>query len=204
MELTPEIKALREAAFWTGRQQAFAMIAGKCSAAKAASLKELRESRAHEPLGLTWEQFCAEYAGIGRSQADELIRRYDELGEEYFRLAEIARISTNTYRNIAPRIDGECIELDGEKIPIAPENATRIRAGLRRLHSELRDALDDQSNLIADYYHRLDAMTKDVYRLHVNRKVLAPQTGLSAFTRYAEKQFRRLSEDIEKDEPKAA
>jgi len=76
-----------------GRQQAFAVIANKCSAAQALCLKQVRETRLYEKLDLTWDEFCKEYAGIGRAYADRLIQQHEEFGEAYFRLSEIARIS---------------------------------------------------------------------------------------------------------------
>ncbi len=53
---------------WVGRQQAFAVIANKCSAAQALSLKQMKETRSHEKLGLSWHDFCQRHAGISRVQ----------------------------------------------------------------------------------------------------------------------------------------
>src|ERR1017187_8856021 len=43
---------------WIGRQQAFAMIASKCSEHQALCLKQLKQDRVCDSLNLTWEQFC--------------------------------------------------------------------------------------------------------------------------------------------------
>jgi hypothetical protein len=75
---------------WVGRQQAFALIASKCSATQAHALKEIKESRAFEQLGLTWEEFCLQHVGLRRERADALIHQFDEFGEDYFRLSQIA------------------------------------------------------------------------------------------------------------------
>jgi len=40
---------------WLGRRQAFAMVAGRCSAADVQCLRELRESKKYKLLGLSWE-----------------------------------------------------------------------------------------------------------------------------------------------------
>ena len=61
-----------ESGAWVGRQQAFAVIASKCSAAQAAALKEIKQSRAYEPLGLTWQEFCPEYVGMTRERAERM------------------------------------------------------------------------------------------------------------------------------------
>ena len=61
-----DVKDSIESGAWIGRQQAFAIIASKCSAAQALALKEIKEARAFEQLGLTWAEFCLEYVGVGR------------------------------------------------------------------------------------------------------------------------------------------
>jgi hypothetical protein len=133
----PEISAL-EAGMLTGRQQAFAMIASKCNYSQAVCLKEIHETRAYEKHGLTWEQYCSQQVGVSRGTAENIIHRLDEFGEAYFRLANLVRISPDTFRQIADRVTAETIDLDGEQIPLAPGNAARIRAGIRRLQGEVR------------------------------------------------------------------
>ena len=86
---------------WVGRQQAFAVIAKKCSAAQALSLKQMKESCSYEKFGLSWDDFCQQHAGISRVHADRIIRRYEEFGEACFRLSSLARISPEGYREIA-------------------------------------------------------------------------------------------------------
>ena len=43
---------------WIGKSQAFGAIAKSCTGAEAACLKQIRDQRSYESLGLTWEQFC--------------------------------------------------------------------------------------------------------------------------------------------------
>jgi hypothetical protein len=128
-----------EAATWVGRQQAFAVMASKCTLAQAECLRQMRDSRAYAAYGLTWDQFCRQHAGIARSQADRLIHQLNEFGAAYFRLSELVRISDTTYRKLAPRIQGETIELGGQQIAIIPENASKLRAGIHKLRHELRN-----------------------------------------------------------------
>jgi hypothetical protein len=73
---------------WIGLQQAFAVVAGSCSAARAQCLRQVRDSKMLDDLGFTWEEFCNEYVGISRQQADGLIRQHSEFGDAYFRLLE--------------------------------------------------------------------------------------------------------------------
>src|SRR5437899_3027032 len=123
-----ETNTVFEAGALTGRQQAFAMIASKCTYAQAVCLKEIHDTRAYETLGLTWEDFCSQHAGISRVTAETIIRRLDEFGEAYFRLAALVRISPDAFRQIAGRVTAETIQLDGEQIPLTSANACKIRA----------------------------------------------------------------------------
>ena len=147
-----------------GRQQAFAVIANRCSASQALALRQIKESRQYESLGLTFEQFCIEYAGLSRSQADRIIAQLDELGESFYRLRELAPLSPETFRNIAGKLDGETIEIDGVKVPLTPENAPQIRNAIAALRAGLRDARNFKrrySPPVSDLRLRLDALLDD-------------------------------------------
>ncbi len=147
-----------------GRQQAFAMIASKCTYAQALCLREIHETRAYENYGVSWEDFCSQHAGISRSTAERIIERLDEFGESYFRLSAIARISPDAFRQIADRVTAETIDLDGEQIPLTSDNAHKIRAGVQRLRDECR-RLHNQFRVptrIVEYTIRIDDIIKAV------------------------------------------
>ena len=149
---------------WLGLQRAFAIVTGSCSAARAQCLKQVRDSKMLDDLGFTWEEFCKDYAGISRPYADNLIRRYAEFGDAYFRLSEIARVSPQTYRQIAPHVDAEVIEIDGEKLPLVPANAGRIRAAIQALRNRARPAAvapRPPANLV-ELQVRVDALADDI------------------------------------------
>ena len=58
---------------WMGRQQAFSLMRGCCTLAQAQSLKEVRESRLYEQLGISWADFCfRRIAGGVTSEAIEI------------------------------------------------------------------------------------------------------------------------------------
>jgi hypothetical protein len=120
---------------WVGRQQAFAVIGTQCSAAQALSLKQMREACCHDKLGLSWDDFCQRYIGLSRRQADRIISQYNEFGETYFRFSSLAQISQQGYRQIAAAVEDNCLEIDGQQVPIVPENAARIRAFVRARRS---------------------------------------------------------------------
>jgi len=146
-----------------GKTQAFGIIANRGMVAQAQSLKLIRDSRSFETLGLTWEQFCEIHAGISRSYADKLIQRLEEFGEAFFKLAQVARVSPEFYRVLAPAISEEGIEIDGEVLALVPENAPRIRLALRRLQDALSDARKPMKPpSIVELQSRLDACLKEM------------------------------------------
>jgi hypothetical protein len=122
---------------WVGRSQAFGLVANHCSAAQARCLQNLRESDQYKSKGLNWTDFCLKYVGVSRQRVDVLIQSLDEFGDTYFNLSRIVAVSPETYRQIAGNIEGEQIEINGEKVPIVPENAARIRAAVTQMRVEL-------------------------------------------------------------------
>ena len=86
---------------WLGRRQAFGLIAGRCSAADAECLRNIRDHKLYRVRGVNWRQFCIRYAGISRAYANRLIQQLEEFGPNYFHVSQMARISAETYRRIA-------------------------------------------------------------------------------------------------------
>ena len=201
--MEPTAHELIDAGAWIGRQQAFALIGNKCDAAQAQCLREIRESRAYEKLGVTWDEFCPRYAAISRSKADDLIRRLDEFGEAYFRICEVARISPEAYRQIADRVQGETLELDGEAVPLLPENAPRIRQGIRNLRAEIHRLAEDRqrhTSGIVELSDRLDNLLRDVNR-RIDGRLLpdSERAALRGLAASAIGKFRRVSKALESD-----
>ena len=128
---------LLEVGTWLGRHQAFGLIASKCSAADAECLRQIRDNKYYKAIGLTWEEFCSQHAGVDRKTADRIVERLEEFGEAYFNLSKIIRIQPARYRELASNVTGNIIELDGRKIPITPDNAPQIIEAVRELRSRL-------------------------------------------------------------------
>ena len=189
-----------DAGAWVGRQQAFAMIANRCSAAQALCLKQVRETRLYEKIELTWEEFCKEYAGISRAYADRLIQQHEEFGDAYFRLSEIARISPETYRQISSQVSDEGLEFDGGKLALIPENGPKIRAAIQTLRAQLKQARDaDQptSPGIIQLKIRLDALVEEVSM--ISRRLLdaSERAGLQGLVAYAVDKWTRLARAVQ-------
>lgn len=192
---------------WAGLQQAFAIVTGSCSAARAQCLRQVRDSKMLDDLGFTWDEFCKDYAGISRQHADALIRQHAEFGDAYFRLSEIARVSPRTYRQIAGSVDGESLEINGEKIPLIPANAARIRTAIRALSHRTRPAAAacrPPADLI-ELQVRVDALASDMDKSIRALNPSASRTPHRGLIAYAATKLRALARrlDSEPDPPPA-
>jgi hypothetical protein len=119
-----------------GRHQAFAAVAGRCSASQVACLRKIRDEKGYRATGLDWRQFCSERLGMARSYADRLIQNLNEFGPGYFDLSQVVRISPETFRKIASAVSGAGIEIRGEIVPSRPENAQRISEAVEALRGK--------------------------------------------------------------------
>ena len=191
---------------WTGLQKAFAAVAGSCSAARAQCLKQVRDSRMLDSLGLTWDEFCKEHAGLSRGHADQLIRQYDQFGDPYFRLSEIARVSSKTFEQIADHVlsgnGADALEIDGQKIPLVPENAAKIRAAIQSLRNQVRHppAPPRPPARVIELKVRVDALSADIAKAIAALNPALPSDGdraaLCGLSSYAVNKFRNLARQL--------
>jgi hypothetical protein len=119
-----------------GQAHTFGLVAGKCSAAQAEKLRRLREEKQYQQVEPVWRDFCPKYIGMSSSQADRIIAHLEEFGPQYFQLAQLTRISPETYRAIAPAIQDGALQVNGEAVELAPENARQVAAAVAELRRE--------------------------------------------------------------------
>lgn len=151
---------------WIGRGQAFAVNASHSLLSQAKCWKEIHDSGAYKASGLTWDEFCTQEIGLSRQYVEEIIGNLEECGETFCRLLQIVKISPEIYRAISPKIDGEAIEINGEMVPIAPENAGRIRLAVLQMRNELRLAKEKPAkNPVTVVYTRLEGCVVAISRL---------------------------------------
>jgi hypothetical protein len=164
---------------WVGRKQAFAALAGRCSAADAECLRQARESKQYRALGLGWRQFCKQRIGISRATADRIIERLEEFGPQYFILAQATGMSAQEYRRISGAVHGQLLLHAGEEIPINPENAPRLAAAVEALRQQAPPAPPDGvagtpaaalpldlTRALEKLERTLDAAVRQIERLH--------------------------------------
>ena len=149
---------------WLGRHQAFGLIANRCTAADAECLKAIRSNGEYKTLGLTWAQFCEQRAGITRRYADKLIGHLEEFGVNYFRLADLIHVSTDTYRLIASSVTDDGLEHNGKKIPLLRENRQQLTAAVEALSADRSPKAAQPVNAPA-IYRRLEAVLEQARAL---------------------------------------
>jgi hypothetical protein len=136
-ELPAEVSKLLDLGRILGENHAFGVVAGRCTAAQAAGLLRLREGKAYLKCAPNWDVFCDQHLRMCRSEVDKFIRLWEEFGPGYFELAQLTRISADTYRAIAPSIQDGALVHNGQTIELNPENSRKVAAAV----AEVRRAL---------------------------------------------------------------
>ena len=119
-----------------GRRQAFGLMAGRCSAADAACLREIRNNKSYKGRADSWSAFCAQHLGMSHRNANRLIRYLDEFGPAYFELAQLTGITVEAYRAIAPAVKDDALHFEGQAIALLPENAEKLAAAVKSLRTQ--------------------------------------------------------------------
>jgi hypothetical protein len=150
-----------------GRRQAFGLIAARCSAADAASLREIREQKSYRFLAKGWVEFCDRHLGMSHTHANRIIGYLEEFGPAYFELAQFTGISPATYRTIAPAIQDHAVHHDGQVIALLPENTERLSHAVEQLRraAAAQSAPGPPADRIAGLEHRLLQLTAQISEL---------------------------------------
>ena len=153
-----------EAGTWLGRKQAFAEVAGRCSAANAECLRQARDRKSYRALHMTWDEFCRQRMGISRVTAEKIIQRLEEFGPQYFILAQATGITPTEYRRLGGAVCGLALLHAGEAIPINAENAPRLAAAVAELRRGRKagdgDAAEQAGTKIEDLDRTLDKLER--------------------------------------------
>src|ERR1039457_3219778 len=102
-----------------GRRQTFSLVAGKCSAADAECLKKTRDQKLYLGYAKSWEECCTKHMRMSRTNAERVIGLLEEFGPAYFEVAQLTRVSPETFRQLAPSIDRKSTRLNSSHLVIA-------------------------------------------------------------------------------------
>ena len=180
---------------WLGRKQAFTLLAGRCSAATVVCLRKIREGKRYRALGLTWEEFCRQRAGVSRAFADKVIQQLEELGPAYFELSSVTRITPDQFRQIADAVTDEGLSYAGEPIEIIPENAPMLAQAIEILTSPPADEFlpEPPDRTLARAERSMRSALADLERLAAMRLDTADQEKLSITLSAARDTLERIS-----------
>jgi hypothetical protein len=127
-----------------GMRRAFGIIAGKASAADAECLRRIRDDKLYLGKAASWPDFCTQYLGASRASVNRFIHYLEEFGPDFFHLTQLTRIAPETYRTIAAQVKPEGLELDGEIIPLTPQNADKVSAAVAELRRRAQPQIEPQ------------------------------------------------------------
>jgi hypothetical protein len=144
-----------------GRRQTFSLVAGKCTAADAECLKKTRDQKLYLGHAKSWEECCTKHIGMSRANAERMIARLEEFGPAYFEVAQLTRVSPETFRQLAPSIHDGTLHHQGEAIALIPENAARVALVV----GEHRKAAPSPRTVDTPVDARLDALEARCNRL---------------------------------------
>jgi hypothetical protein len=70
---------------------------------------------------------------MSQTQVDKIIQLWEEFGAGFFKVAQLTRISPDTYRAIAPSVREGALHLNGEVIELSAENSRQVAEAVARL-----------------------------------------------------------------------
>jgi hypothetical protein len=180
---------------WLGRKQAFTLIAGRCSAATVVCLRKIREGKRYRALGLTWEEFCRQRAGVSRAWADKVIQQLEQLGPAWFELSSVTRITPDQFRQIADAVTDEGLSYAGDTIEIIPENAPMLAQAIEILTSPPADEFlpEPPDRTLARAERSIRSALADLERLAAMRLDTADQEKFSFTLSAARDTLERIS-----------
>jgi hypothetical protein len=163
--------AAYEVGTWIGRRQAFAALAGSCSAADAECLRQVRNRKQYRTLGMNWREFCQKRVGANRKTVEQIIHRLEEFGPQYFTLAQVTGVTPEEYRRIAGSVSEQGLLHAGETIPIEAENASRLNEAVEALRRPPKPApaveeTSARDRAIAKVERLLDSADTGIEQLH--------------------------------------
>ena len=193
-----------------GRRQAFALVAGRCSAADAECIREVRRDKRYRVLKMTWDQFCEERLGVTSVTANKIVRQLEEFGPEFFTLAQLTRVTPEEYRRLKVAVRGHKLLHAGEEIPIEAENGPRLAAAIDELRRNAKveptavvepaespsatpaDSMTDAERGISSAAQSLDVALTELERLRASQLDLGDRVRLHSLVGYGAHRFNLL------------
>jgi len=176
-----------------GGRKAFASVAGRCSAADADCLRRVRDQKLYLNRAATWDEFCPKYLGLSRGHANRIIRYLEELGPDYFVLAQLTQVTPEQFRAIAPAVREHNIHVNGEAIALLPENSDRVVAAVSELRQAAAGAPDTNAvERLAEYGRRFDRLIAQFAEFSRSPMSVVERSQVNSVLRQAVRDLQRL------------
>jgi hypothetical protein len=175
----PEVDEILDLGRVLGQNQAFGLIAGRCSAAQAEGIRRVRTEKQYLRVAGTWNDFCSKHLGMSGTQADKIIRLWEEFGAGYFEIAQLTRVSAETYRALEPAVENGLLNLNGQQIELTLENSRRVATAV----AEVRRNLPPKNVAELPTADRVERLEQLCTTLAEEFKAI-PETSGDAFARY--------------------
>ena len=181
-ELAADDAALLDLGAILGRNLAFSLVAGRCSAAAAEGLRRLRKEKLYKRCTKKWDDFCPKYLKMSRVEADRTIKLWEDLGPAYFELSQLTRISPQTFRAVAPSIQDGALLYNGETIALTTENSSKVAAAVAELRRSLPKKSPDMNleRRIAKLEKSCAAVVAEFETISSDRGIGAARTRLES------------------------
>ena len=158
----PKVDEMLDLGVVLGQNQAFGFLAGRCSAAQAESIRRLRNEKLYKRVTEHWKAFCPQYLKMSGTQADTIIRLWEEFGAGYFEVAQLTRVSPETYRALEPAVNQGVLNLNGEQIELTVENSHKVAAAVSELRRSLPPKKPEPELGLDERIKRLDRLCTTV------------------------------------------
>lgn len=151
-----------------GRIQAFSMMGKLVTVTTLVQLKRAKDLKVYRDIpGIgTWEKYC-DYLGIDRHTINEKLNQLGTLGEEFMVTAAEMQISFRDLRALrqlthdgAVIIDGDCLRIDDESIPIDQDHAEDLQAAIERIINDRQQISQRVDKLEKQFKSAVDEETK--------------------------------------------
>jgi hypothetical protein len=119
-----------------GQRRTFGVVAGRCSAAQAETLRKLHDEKKYLKYCQNWDEFCARRLKIPRRTADRILALLKKYGLPYFVVSALTGLSPAEYERIEPCIQPDGLHSGGEVIALIPENTERLVEAVAKRQAE--------------------------------------------------------------------
>ena len=143
---------------WLGRRDVFTLIAGRCSAAEAACLREIRERKLYVDSAPSWDEFCRLRLKSSRHKFDTVIRQLDEHGPQFFHANQAHRLTEPEYIALKEHFTEQGMTAGGQLILWGEDNMERIGDAIGKLRAIVAPKPAKKAVTFESLLERLDSL----------------------------------------------